>query len=87
MKAGRVETTMEEECREMLHSVNDAMAQEMRRAPGCTPPDGARIAACLYLQRAVLHSVMMQRERATCRPPFRRPAITGSPRSEKLQLQ
>jgi hypothetical protein len=64
MNSGRVQTTMEEECREILHSVEDALAQEMRSAPGCTPPDSARIAACLHLQRAVLRSVMMQRERA-----------------------
>jgi hypothetical protein len=69
MKAGRAWKTMEEECREILHSVEEALAQEMqqevRGAPGRTPPDGARIAACLHLQRAALHSVMMRRERAT----------------------
>jgi hypothetical protein len=65
MKAGRVWSTMEEECREILHSVEEALAQEMRPemrgAPGCAAPDGARIAACLHLQRAALDSVMMQR--------------------------
>ena len=75
MKAGRVLTTMEEECREILHSVEEALAQEMqqeiRGAPGCTPADGARIAACLHLQRAALRSVTMQRERAAGKPPLR----------------
>jgi len=60
MKAGRVRTTMEEECREVLHSVEEALAQEMQQemrgdsggAPGCAAPDGARIAACLRLRRA-----------------------------------
>jgi hypothetical protein len=71
MKAGRVWTTMEEECREILHSVEEALAQEMRqemqqemRGAACTPPDGARIAACLHLQRAAMRSVWMERERA-----------------------
>ncbi|MGA3235801.1 MAG: hypothetical protein ABSG03_05845 [Bryobacteraceae bacterium] len=78
MKAGRDWATMEEECHEILHSVKEALAQEMqqevRGAPGRTAPDGARIAACLHLQRAILHSVMMRRERATWKPPLRRPA-------------
>jgi hypothetical protein len=92
MKAGRVRTTMEEECREVLYSVEEALAQEIQQemrgdsvggpggTPGCAPPDGARIAACLHLRRAALRSVMMQRERATEReratwkPPLRRPA-------------
>ena len=74
MKAGRVWTTMEEECREILHSVEEAQ-QEMRGASGCTPPDGARIAACLHLQRAAMRSVRMQRERAAWQPPLRREAI------------
>jgi hypothetical protein len=87
MNSGRVQTTMEEECREILHSVEIALAQEMRSAPGCTPPDGALIAACLHLQRAALRSVMMQRERAAWRPPLRRPALTGSLRSQKFELQ
>jgi hypothetical protein len=75
MKAGRVRTTMEEECREILHSVEQALAQEMRPemreerqemrvAAGRTPPDAARIAACLHLQRAVLRAVRMQPEPA-----------------------
>jgi hypothetical protein len=59
MIAGQVGTTMEEECREILQSVEEAMQQEMRGAGGCTAPDGARIAACLHLQRAALRSVMM----------------------------
>jgi hypothetical protein len=95
MKAGRVPTTMEEECREILHSVEEALDQEMRQerqqemcgAPGCTPPDGARIAACLHLQRAALRSVAMQRERAAGKPPLRRPALAVWPRSEKLELR
>jgi hypothetical protein len=77
MKAGRDWATMEEECHEILHSVEEALAQEMqevRGAPGRTPPDGARIAACLHLQRAALRSVRMQRERVAWKPPVRRPA-------------
>jgi cob(I)alamin adenosyltransferase len=70
---------MEEESREILQSVEEALAQEMqqemRGASGFTPPDGARIAACLHLQRAALRSARMQRERATWKPPLRRPAI------------
>jgi len=75
MKASRVRSTMEEECREILHSVEEALTQEMRGASGCTPPDGARIAACLHLQRAALRPAMMQHERATWKPPLRRPAL------------
>jgi len=64
MKAGRVRVTLEEECREILHSVEEAMAQEMRGAPGGIPPDGARTAACLHLRRAALRSVRINREGA-----------------------
>jgi hypothetical protein len=91
MKAGRVRTTMEEECREILHSVEEALAQEMqhemRGAPGRTPPDRARIAACLHLQRAILRSVMLPRERATRKAPLRPRVLSGSPRAEKLALR
>jgi len=74
---------MEEECREVLHSVEEALAQEMQQemrgdsggAPGCAAPDGARIAACLRLRRAALRSVMMERERAKRNPPLLRPAL------------
>ena len=78
MTAGRAWATMEEECLEILHSVEEALAQEkrqaMRGAP-CTPPDGARIAACLHLQRAAMRSVLMQPERATWRPRMRQPVL------------
>jgi hypothetical protein len=83
MKAGRVRTTMEEECREILHSVEEALAQEMQQEmrqetrgdAGCTVPDEARIAACLHLQRAALRSVTMPREPAAWKPPLRRPTL------------
>ena len=82
MKAGRVRTTMEEECREILQSVEEALAremqQEMRGGPGCARPDGARIAACLHLQRAALRSVTMQSTGRNGNRHFGRPALSGS---------
>lgn len=75
MTAGRAWATMEEECQEILQSVEEALAQEMHGASGLTPPDGARIAACLRLQRAAMDSVLMQGERATWRAPLRRRAV------------
>jgi hypothetical protein len=78
MIAGRAWATMEEECREIFQSVEEALAEEQRqevRGALCTPPDGARIAACLHLQRAAMRSLLLQRERATWRPPQRRPAL------------
>jgi hypothetical protein len=87
MTAGWVRATMKEECLEILQSVEDAMAQETRGAPGCNPPDGARIAACLHLQRAAMRSVMMQRQPATWNRSLRRPSLSASPRSQKLVLQ
>jgi hypothetical protein len=86
--------TMEEECLEVLHSVEEALAEEMRQetqqvmcsAPSA-PPDGARIAACLHLQRAAMRSVLMQRERAAWKPPLRRPGFLGLTRTQKLELQ
>lgn len=63
MKTGRVRTTMEEECREILRCVEEAIAQEMCGASGI-PPDDARMAACLHLQRAAQRPLMMNRKPA-----------------------
>lgn len=76
MKAGRVGATMEEECREILHCVEEAMAQEMRAGLGI-PQDGARMAACLHLQRAAQYSVSRSANRRLCPLPRRsRPETT-----------
>ena len=91
MKAARVGTTMKEECLEILQAVQEALAQEMPRemqptthgAPGCSSTDGARLAACLYLRRAALNSVMMERELAAWKPAQRRPAPAGWPAAHR----
>jgi hypothetical protein len=63
MTAGWDRATMEEECGEILQCVEDAIAQEVRGVSGI-PPDGARIAACLHLQRAAQRSVSANRTEA-----------------------
>ena len=91
MNAGRVGSTMKEECLEVLQAVQEALAQEMPRemqpttdgVTGCDSPDGARLAACLYLRRAALNSVMMERELAAWKPPLRRPALSNRPAAHR----
>jgi hypothetical protein len=81
MKAGRVGATMEEECREILHCVEEAIAQEMRGGAGI-PTDGARMAACLHLQRAAQSSVTMPANRRPRLLPRRSQQKTAVPDRE-----
>lgn len=83
MKTGRVRATMEEECREILRCVEEAIAQETRGVPDI-PPDGARMAAYLHLQRAAQRPLRMDREGATCNPPLRRPPLSAWPQRDSI---
>lgn len=68
MKAGRVRTTMQEECEEILHFVRDAHAHEQRGASQGISLDDARTAACNHLRRAALRAIWMDRDEPVLMP-------------------